>query len=105
MEPILLGDVLLTKSCKHPSKRLQHDKTNGFPGGCYGCEVEQHCGQHHGADRNGSGWFWRVASDWLRLAGGLKAELLYLSAPPQLFFNTCGAKRQVSDSGYFRILD
>jgi hypothetical protein len=30
MEPIFREDVLLTKSCKHQSKRLQHEKTKGF---------------------------------------------------------------------------
>jgi hypothetical protein len=32
MEPIFMGDVLLTKSCKHRQTRLQHE-TNRFPGG------------------------------------------------------------------------
>src|SRR5690349_20214918 len=46
--------------------------------------MERHRGQHDGADWHGGDWFWRVAGDWLRFAGGLKAELLDLSAPPRL---------------------
>ena len=29
----MLGDVLLTKSCKHQSKRLQRERQNILPGG------------------------------------------------------------------------
>ena len=74
MEPILMGDVLLTKSSKHRQKRRATQ--NKFIGGSYGCEVEQYRGPHHGANRNGGCGLWRVAGDWLRLAGGLKAELI-----------------------------
>ena len=30
MEPIFVGDVLLTKSCKHRQKQLQHEKKQIF---------------------------------------------------------------------------
>jgi len=50
-----MGDVLLTKSCKHRQNRCSTRKR--FSGGCYGCEMEQHRRQHHGADWHGSGGF------------------------------------------------
>ena len=87
----------------------QHNKSKSAArkqkliGGSHGCKVEQYRGQHNGANWDGSGWVWRVASDWLRLAGGVKAEFLLRSA--QLFLNVSGAKRQVSDSGNFRVFD
>ena len=104
MEPIFREDVLLTKSCKQSQNDCGNEKQTDFPGGCYGCEMEQYRGQHHGADCNGSGWFWRMAGDRLRFTIGL-GGVGYLSARSQPFFSACGVKRQVSDSGYFRIFD
>ena len=74
MEPIFLRDVLLTKSCKHRQNGCSTKKQKLF-GGCYGCEMEQYRGQHHGADCNGSGWIQRMAGDRLRFAGGVDQNL------------------------------
>jgi hypothetical protein len=66
------------------SKQLQNEKTNRFLGGCYGCEVEQYRGQHHGTDWTPSGWFRRVAGNRLRPTGGVAGELVLQLRPAVL---------------------
>src|SRR5579859_975937 len=102
MEPILVGDVLLTKSC-NISQNGCNTRNTQISGGRYGCEVEQYCGQYHGTDWVGSCGFWRVAGYWLRFAGCLRWSCFNDQLRPGCSL-TGGAKRQLSDSGYFRVL-
>src|SRR3954462_3312305 len=104
MEPIFVGDVLLTKSCKDRQNGCSTRKQTDFSW--------RKLWMQSGTISWTTPWcglaWWglglalggRLATVCWRRKGGVA---LAISSAPAVF-HISGAKRQVSDSGYFRIL-